>query len=136
MDRDFAVDLRRAYAPILTVRSSSASDDERIDAIAKSIKYASASPGVTASLLIKAGDASIGRPLVFTAGEKKLQIEPSTLRQYDVYWLQLAVSPNEELTRRSSELRFDVSLETPDCLVMDMFPIKIGTKINSKEKAS
>ena len=36
---------------------------------------------------------AIGNPHPIPAKEKKLAIEPSILRKYDVYWLELAINP-------------------------------------------
>jgi hypothetical protein len=89
-----------------------------------------------ASLLLREGQAGIGKPLVFTSAEKKLKVEPSLLQTYDIYWLQLAVSPSEDLVDRSTELRYDVSIETPNCMVIALVPVIVGTEVSTSDKVN
>jgi hypothetical protein len=91
---------------------------------------------VAAATLITEGDAGFGTPLVFTAAEKSLKVEPSLLRTYDVYWIQLAISPTEELVQNINELRYDITIDNPNVLAMAIVPERVGTEITNTDKAA
>jgi hypothetical protein len=133
LDKDFALALRKAYYPIRSI-SGLSPQLEKISAISNTVQIATSDLPVAASLFVQEGDAGMGRPLVFTAVEKKLQIEPSLLRDYDIYWLQLTINPSEELVDRSMELRYDVTIDTPNCLVMAIVPLRIGVEASNTDK--
>jgi hypothetical protein len=78
---------------------------------------------------------AIGKPLVFSAKEKGLQIEPSILRAYDVYWLQLAINPRQDLRGSISELSFFVYLKTQDAQTFDLVPLRFGHDVGTKEQS-
>jgi hypothetical protein len=104
--------------------------------LATASQSASADLPLATSVLTREGDAGIGIPLALTAAEKNLRVEPSLLRNYDIYWIQLAINPSEELILRSSELRYDITIETPNCLVMAVEPVRLGTEESDSSKAS
>ena len=133
LDTNFALNLRQAYYPMTSITASS-SDFEKIAAVSNGVQFASSDLPTAVSLLLREGDAGIGLPLIFTSSEKNLKVEPSLLRTYDIYWLQLAVSPSEDLVDRSTELRYDVSVETPNCMVMSLVPVRVGTEVNTSDK--
>ena len=64
---------------------------------------------------------------MFTAAEKSLKVEPSLLRKYDIYWMQLAISPTEELIQNIDELRYDITIDNPNVLAMAIVPERVGT---------
>ena len=73
---------------------------------------------------------------MFTAAEKSLKVEPSLLRKYDIYWMQLAISPTEELIQNIDELRYDITIDNPNVLAMAIVPERVGTEINNTDKAA
>lgn len=86
---------------------------------------------VTALLITKV---DIGHPLVFPAKEKGLKIEPSISKAFDVYWLQMAINPREDLRSSLSELSFFVSLKTRDSEALDLVPLRFGQEVSTKEE--
>jgi hypothetical protein len=135
LDSNFVNDLRGVYYPLKAVNSQ-APEIEKIAAVSNGIQSATSDLPVAASVLTREGDAGIGVPLAFSAAENNLRVEPSLLKRYDIYWIQLAISPSEELIEHSIELRYDVTIETPNCLVMDVVPIRVGPEVSTSEKAS
>lgn len=127
LDSGLAIGLRAVYDPLKTINSSSP-EMEKIAAVKEGIQSASSDLPLATSVLTREGDAGIGIPLAFTAVEKNLKVEPSLLKTYDIYWIQLAINPSEELVSRSSELRYDITIETPNCLVMAVEPLRLGTE--------
>jgi hypothetical protein len=117
IESDLVMGLRSVYHPMKSIDSSS-SEIDRISAVSDGIQLASTDLPIATSVLTREGDAGIGTPLVFTAADKKLKVEASLLRGYDIYWIQLAINPSEELISRSSELRYDITIDTPNCLVL------------------
>jgi hypothetical protein len=133
LDAGFARNLQHAYSPITSITASSPEVD-KVEAVSNGVQLASLDLPTAVSLLLREGQAGVGKPLVFTATEKQLKVEPSLLREYDIYWLQLAVSPSEDLVDRSTELRYDVSIETPNCMVMALVPVILGTEVRASDK--
>jgi hypothetical protein len=76
----------------------------------------------------------IGHPLLFPAKEKGLKIEPSISKAFDVYWLQMAINPREDLRSSLSELSFFVSLKTRDSEALDLVPLRFGQEVSTKEE--
>ena len=96
LDREFANDIRGTYDPIKMI-STITTDADRLPAVSNAIQRATLTSTVAAATLINEGDAGFGIPLVFTAAEKSLKVEASLARKYDIYWIQLAINPSEEL---------------------------------------
>src|SRR5262249_174640 len=67
---------------------------------------------------------AIGNVHVLNAKEKGLKIEPSTNQEYDVYWVQMAINPYEDLRSKLDELSFFVSLKTSNAEVFDLVPLR------------
>ena len=135
LDTSFAIGLRGVYDPLKTINYNTP-EISKIAAVSDGIQSTTSDLPIAASVLTKEGDAGIGIHLVFTAVEKNLKVEPSLLRSYDVYWIQLAINPSEELVSRSSELRYDVTIQTPNCLVLSLQPLRVGTEENTTSKVS
>jgi hypothetical protein len=127
LDSSFATGLRDVYESMKSV-SPQASEVEKIAAVSNGIQAATADLPVATSILVKAGDAGIGRPLIFTAAEKNLKIERSLMNQYDIYWIQFAVNPSEELAEQSLELRYDIAIQDANCLALNIQPDRVGVK--------
>ncbi len=70
---------------------------------------------------------AIGHPLILRAEEKGLKLPSSISDVFDVYWVQLAVNPREDLRGKVDELSFFVSLKTPDSEALDLVPLRYGT---------
>ena len=134
LDREFATNIIAAYEPIIAM-SKDADDSSKLKATKKSVQLASSDWNTATAVLIKQGQAGIGRPLAFTAAEKRLTVEKSILAQYDVYWVQFAISPDEDIVDKISELRFDIDIQTPEATVLSLLPIRLGTDVSVKEEA-
>ncbi len=121
--------------PISFIKSDSRELD-KISAVSNGVQIASSQLPVAASLLVGEGDAGIGIPLAFTSTEKRLTVVPTLSRSYDIYWLQFAVNPSEELVDNINELRYDVELETKNSIVLDIVPIRVGIEENVTNKGA
>jgi hypothetical protein len=135
LDKEFANNIQETYSPIKAIYTFK-SDSDRLPAVSNAIQQATLNLPVAAATLITEGDAGFGIPLVFTAAEKSLKVEPSLLRTYDIYWIQLAISPTEELIQNINELRYDITIDNPNVLAMAIVPERVGTEINNTDKAA
>jgi hypothetical protein len=135
MDNEFAHNIQEAYSPIKTIYTLK-SDSDRLPAVSNAIQQATLNLPVAVATLITEGDAGFGKPLVFTAAEKSLKVEPSLLRTYDIYWIQLAISPTEELIQNINELRYDITIDNPNVLAMTIVPERVETEIKTTDKAA
>ena len=81
---------------------------------------------VAAVTNVELGNVDVGRPYIFPAKEKNMTIEPSILRQFDVYWLQFAINPREDLRDKVDEISFVVALRTKDSEALALLPLRFG----------
>ena len=130
LDTKFATNLRTTYSPLSTL-SQSATDEQKITAIEKSLVLASLDPNVAASLLQRAGQTKIGVPIVFSARDKDISAPTLNMQKYDVFGLQLAINPDEDLIRAAKELRYEVSLINSDCFAMALYPLRVAKEIGN-----
>jgi hypothetical protein len=86
--------------------------------------------------LINLGEAGLGQPLPFTAKDKSLNVEPSLTRRYDIYWIDLAFSPSEELLGNATELRYDIAMLDDDTIALDLLPMRFGREVGEKDGMS
>jgi hypothetical protein len=135
LDHKFATNILKTYKSIETAYAFK-TDTDRLPVVSNAIQQATLNLPVAAATLITEGDAGFGKPLVFTAAEKSLKVEPSLLRTYDIYWIQLAISPTEELIQNINELRYDITIDNPNVLAMNIVPERVGTEINNTDKAA
>jgi hypothetical protein len=135
LDQKFANNILKTYSSI-NPSYKFKSDNDWLPAVSNAIQQATLNLPVAAATLLNEGDAGFGTPLVFTAAEKSLKVEPLLLRTYDVYWIQLAISPSEELIQNINELRYDITIDNPNVLVMAIVPERVGTEINTTDKAA
>jgi hypothetical protein len=91
-------------------------------------QYASYSAATTAPFT-KVG---IGTPLIMTASEKRLEVEPSISHNRNIYWVQLAINPAEDLRRSVTSLSFFVSLKTKGAVVLELAPLRFGNEQDVK----
>jgi hypothetical protein len=82
------------------------------------------------------GEAGLGQPLPFTAKDKSLTVEPSLVRRYDIYWIDLAFSPSEELLGNATELRYDIAMLDNDTIALDLVPMRFGHEVEQKDGMS
>jgi hypothetical protein len=131
----FANDIQGAYFPIMAM-SNMTTDVDRLSAANSAIQEALADPSVATSLLINVGEAGLGQPLPFTAKDKSLTVEPSLVRRYDIYWIDLAFSPSEELLGNATELRYDIAMLDNDTIALDLVPMRFGHEVEQKDGMS
>jgi len=74
----------------------------------------------------------IGKPLILTAAEEKLRPPASILRDFDVFLVQLALNPKEDMRSKFVELSFFVSLRTADSEALELVPIRFGQEQDVK----
>jgi len=82
------------------------------------------SVGGTTAVVLDTVD--IGNPLILTAAEERLQPPASILRDFDVFLVQLALNPKEDLRGKFDELSFFVSLQTANSETLELMPIRFG----------
>jgi hypothetical protein len=131
----FANDIQAVYFPIKSI-SRMGAEAERLPAANSAIREALTNPGVAATLLINLGEAGLGQPLPFTAKDKSLNVEPSLTRRYDIYWIDLAFSPSEELLGNATELRYDIAMLDDDTIALDLLPMRFGREVGEKDGMS
>ena len=123
----FANDIQATYYPLKVVAGVK-TDTENLAAINTAIQQASYDLPVAAAVLINEGEAGFGRPLPYTSKDKSLSVAPTLARRYDIYWVELAVSPSEELIQNIVELRYDFAIKGIDALALDLQPARIGVE--------
>jgi hypothetical protein len=80
---------------------------------------------------VKVGQVSFGKPLVFSAVTKKLNVPAEWQAQYQVFWLQLAVSLHDFSADEIKQLTFLVS--TPgECVAAELAPFKVEREVDTK----
>ena len=136
LDYNFATKILASYKPMDFYQISNQSPDNSTnrEAIKSSVQIASSNWSTATTVLVQEGQAGIGTPLAFSASEKHLSVEKSILRQYDVYWVEFAISPDEDIVEKISELSFDVSITTQNSTVLSLLPVRIGTDIAVKNE--
>jgi len=107
-----------AYAAVLADTTKLALSDER----------------VASSTLVQLGGIRFGIPIAYTARDKKLVLEPSVAKNYDVYWLEFAISPGEEAIRTVSDLFFLVTLQNSSTIALELVPLRYGGEQAVTEK--
>ncbi len=133
LDENFAQAMIDAYYPFRQTTSSS-NEVDRIRASEFAIDLVASNAALSSVTLVNEGDAGFGVPLAFTAKEKTLSVEPSLEKRFDIYWLELAVSPSEELLSNVSEIKYNVKIETANSLALDLVPARYGTPKEIKEE--
>jgi hypothetical protein len=133
LDQTLADSIQATYHPLKPVLST---ETERLSALNAAIQQAATDLTVATALLIDEGDADLGIPLAFTAKDKSLTVPPSLSERYDIYWLELAFSPSEELTQRVNELRYNITLLGEKILALDLLPERVGIEVNSTTRAN
>lgn len=134
LNTEFAEAIQDTYYPLKTIPFLK-TDVERLSAVNNAIQEAAYQPPVAEALLINQGEVDFGIPLAFTAKEKSLQVEPSLLRRFDIYWIQLAVSPHEELLHNVTELRYDIAMSDSGTIALDLVPTRYGIEVTAADKA-
>lgn len=129
LDRQFAISLMNLYET-LDLNERRDFDSVGSVSLAKAVEFAASDERLASTTLVSIGNATFGKPLAFTAGERKLIIEPSISRHYDVYWVEFALSPGDDFASRSTELFFSVVLNDPSSIALELVPLRYGT--NSK----
>jgi hypothetical protein len=121
LDPDFAVGVHAIYATIGKVvwNASPAANDQKLSA-AKLIAFSN--PRLAATTLSTIGKVDFGKPIAYTIDDKKLVVEPSLRKRFDVYWIDFAFSPSEEVINSSSELDFSVALTDHDSMALQLAP--------------
>lgn len=90
------------------------------------------SVGGTTAIVLDTID--IGKPLILTAAEEKLHPPASILRDFDVFLVQLALNPKEDLRGEFDEVSFFVSLRTANSEALELVPIRLVKSRMSKPR--
>lgn len=127
------------YASIKTLKwaYSRLQREKPDDALARAMLVADAYaalkvyPMLRQSVEVKVGQVTFGKPLVFSAADKHLTFPTEWLKQYRVYWIQLALTLHDLVADEITELTFLVS--TPqDCIAAELAPIKVEKESETK----
>jgi hypothetical protein len=81
------------------------------------------------------GKADFGKPIIVPSREKHLAVEPSTLSQYEVYWVEFAFTPDEDVSKYSSEMSITISLAGTDSIALQLLPMRFGTIEDHTERS-
>ena len=87
-------------------------------------KVAARNRPVSGTTAVVLDTVDIGNPLILTAAEEKLQPPASISRDYDIFFLELALNPKEDLRSQFAELSFFVSLQNKNSEALELVPIR------------
>jgi len=100
----------------------------------KRFKYASASmaslPFLANATEFNAGQVTFGKPVVYTAAEKKLVLPESVVSTNDVYWIEFAVSFRDIEIRNIEQLTFGVTATT-GVIALELIPLRFDKEIST-----
>ncbi len=82
-----------------------------------------------------AGEVSFGRPVVYSANEKKLVLPESITSKSDVYWIELALTFRDINPDNLSELEFDAAAP-PETSALELIPYRFDKETNVKSLTS
>jgi hypothetical protein len=121
LDPHFAMDVKSIYATIDKV-AWNASPAANAQALSAAKKISFSDPKLAATTLSAIGKVEYGNPIAYTIDDKKLVVEPSLRKRFDVYWIDFAFSPSEEVINSSSEMNFSVALSDRDSMALQLAP--------------
>lgn len=121
LDPNFASGLRDIYDRIAKV-SWNASPAVNGQALSAAKRISFSDPKLAATALSTIGKVDFGRPIAYTVTDKKLDVEASVKARFDVYWIDFAFSPSEDVINASSELNFSVTLNDPGSMALQLAP--------------
>lgn len=90
---------------------------------------------LASALAFGLGDITLGKPLVRSAAEMSLVIPPSIQRDFDVYWVDFAVTYRDLEVSSLSEIGFNVSLPE-GYSALELIPLRIGIDMSTETKLS
>lgn len=131
IDADFAKTTKTAY-DLVDLTTSHNWTPKSAAQIANASKIAASDTRVASATLVNLGDVTFGKPLVFPASEKKLKIEPSLAKAYDVYWIEFALSAGDDAVANVSDLFFAVTLQLPSAIALELVPLRYGMEITHR----
>ncbi len=134
VDADFAKSVKSLYQTV-SMESGPALTVHHANTIATATKVAAADTRVASATLVRLTDIRFGQPIAFPAHDKKLAVEPSIAKRYDVYWIEFVVSPGEDVADELSELLFTVSMQDATAIALELVPLRYGTEASVKQKA-
>jgi hypothetical protein len=135
LDPAFAGTLASFYKSINYDSSSSFWDVNSSDKLADATRIAQADRRIALVSLDPMGKADFGKPIIVPIREKHLVVEASTLSQYEVYWIEFAFTPDEDLSKNSSEMSFTVSLSDTGSIALQLLPMRFGVVEDHTEKS-
>lgn len=100
------------------------------------IRNAGQNPQVALATAVTFTKVKIGTPIIFTAREKNLKIEPSLTRSKDFYWLQLAINPTEDLRETVQDISFFTKMKTKGAQAHELAPLRFGQEHLVREERS
>jgi hypothetical protein len=101
------------------------------EAIGKAHMLAAGFPLVSDQTRYRAGEVSYGKPLVYTAKEKKLELPESITDEYSVYWIEFAITLKDIDTDATQSITFQVKTED-DCIALELLPLSVTTESLNK----
>jgi hypothetical protein len=105
----------------------------------KRFKYATASmaslPFLAAATEFNAGKVTFGKPIVYTAAEKKLVLPESIISANDVYWIEFAVSFRDIDIQKIEKLTFGVTATT-GVIALELIPLRFDKEVSTTRTVS
>lgn len=110
-------------------------DPQALKQFAEAIAGMAPFPLMAKAATFSAGLATFGRPIVYTAGEKKLVMPKAILTESDIYWIELAVSFRDIEVGSVERLIFHVSLPS-GITALDLIPLRFDKQATVTQKVS
>jgi hypothetical protein len=136
VDPRFGEYTHELYASLLAASTMAKSGNTAQSAfeLARLTKIASMNAHLAAASAVPLTKIAIGTPLHFPAAEKKLNVERSIAKQRDIYWVQFAINPKEDLRKSVTEIAFFVTLKTKGAQAFELAPLRYGHEHEIKEE--
>ena len=133
MDREVAIDFYTAYTQL--VFSQHFDNTNALAAFSEASRKLVQYPELYEATRAIIAPVSFGKPLVYTDQEKSLQIPNSIDRQYDVYWIEFAISLRNLQGEDFDQATFHVMIPD-DSIALELIPLSHGIEQTVTDKAA
>lgn len=117
----------------------SAASDAEPDLVSTSIYLAEAQlaqlGGLRNTARLKLGFVSYGRPIVYTAEEKNLSVPSSVSQDFEVYWIEFAISLREINSESFNQIDYIIQIP-PDSYALALVPLSYGVEVDTEERTA
>lgn len=88
---------------------------------------------IQSAAVLKFGPVSYGIPIVYTADEKDLSVPSSVTSQFDVHWIEFAISLREINASEYEQIEYVVQLP-PDSYALALVPLNHGVELETQDR--